>query len=62
MKWAVKIKFDEGTYLYVTEDTGKCDFDLRVKTFSSRAEAEQVAKTFRINGKEHNVEVIRYED
>lgn len=60
MKYAIKIEFDVDTYLYVTEDTGKCDFDLRVKLYNSLAEANKDAEIWRISGKEQNVRVVEY--
>lgn len=61
MKYAIKINFDSDTWLYVTEDSGKCDFDLQAKLYDTREQAEKDAKIWRIPGKEINVEVVEYE-
>ena len=61
MKYAIKLNLDgDNDWIYVTEDTGKCDFNLIVKTFSSKDEADQYAEIFRLKGKESNVQVVTY--
>jgi hypothetical protein len=49
-------------WIFVTEDTGKCDWNLKPMLFDDVHKALEVARTFEIEGKEHNVKVVSYED
>jgi len=64
-KWAVMVCIDveEDDWIFVTEDTGKCDmFDLRPVLFDDINDALEYATTFTIEGKEHNVKVVNYDE
>lgn len=61
MKYAVKVQLAVDDWIYATEDTGQCDFDLRPVLFHSRKAAEQFAAGWRLEGKEGNVKVEEYE-
>ena len=63
-KWAVMVCLDKVTddWIFVTEDTkGKC-WDLRPVLFDDINDALEFAGTFAIEGKEHNVKVVSYEN
>ena len=63
-KWAVMVCIDveEDDWIFVTEDTGKCDmFDLQPVLFDDINEAMAYAGTFALPGKEENVMVVSYE-
>jgi hypothetical protein len=62
-KWAVMVCIDveEDDWIFVTENTGKCDmFDLRPVLFDDINEAMAFAGTFALPGKEENVIVVDY--
>lgn len=61
MKYAVKVQLAVDDWIYVTEDRGQCDFDLRPVLFDSREAAEQFADGWRLEGREGNVKVEEYE-
>ena len=48
-------------WIFVTKDTGKCDWNLQPMLFEDVHAALEVADTFAIEGKEHNVKVVSYE-
>ena len=51
----------EDDWIFVTKDTGKCDWNLEPMLFEDVNAALDVARTFEIEGKEHNVKVVSYE-
>lgn len=59
MKYAIKVKWPDGGWMYVTE--GSYD-DLRVKVYATSEAAEEVAEAMRLTGKEDNVKVVVYKD
>lgn len=61
MKYAVKVQLAVDDWIYITEDRGQCDFDLRPVLFDSREAAEQFANGWRLEGKEDGVKVEEYE-
>ena len=62
MKYAVRVQLAENDWIYVTEDTGQCDFDLQPVLFDRRDAAEKFADGWRLEGKEDNVQVVEYFD
>lgn len=61
MKYAVKVQLAVDDWIYVTEDRGQCEFDLRPVLFDSREAAEQFADGWRLKGREDGVKVEEYE-
>ena len=61
--YAVMVCLDgKDDWIFVTENTGKCDmFDLRPVLFNDVKLALTYANTFAIEGKEHNVKVVSYD-
>lgn len=62
-KYAIMVCFSEedDDWIYVTKDThGKC-WDLEPVLFEDIHEALGYARTFEIEGKEHNVKVVSYD-
>ena len=50
-------------WIFVTEDTSKCDmWDLRPVLFEDINDALEYATSFAVEGKEHNVKVISYNE
>lgn len=63
MKHAVMVCLDgKDDWIYVTEDTGKCDFDLQPVLFDTEDEADSFAAAWRLAGAEKNVKVVEYND
>lgn len=63
MKYAVMVCLDgKDDWLYITEDTGKCDFDLQPVLFDTEDEADSFATAWRLSGAEKSVKVIEYRD
>ena len=62
--YAIMVCLDgKDDWIYVTENTNKCDmWNLKVKTFEDAKEAIEVAKTFQHLDKPENVMVVSYED
>ena len=62
-KWAIMICLNEqeDDWIYVTEDTGKCDWILQPLLFDDVREALDASEAFIIPGKENNVTVVNYE-
>ena len=60
--YAVMVCLDgKDDWIYVTEDTGKCDmWNLKVKTFEDAHEAMEFAQTFQHPDKPENVMVVDY--
>ena len=48
-------------WIFVTEKSNKCDWNLKPQLFGDVYEALEVANTFAIKGKEHNVKVVSYD-
>ena len=48
-------------WIYVTEYKSPWDFDLQPVLFEDVNAALDVARTFEVEGKEHNVKVVSYE-
>ena len=68
MKYAVKVCFDgKDDWVYVTvdriplEDLEMEPLDPPPMIFDDKESAEEIADTFRIDGKEDNVKVVEYE-
>lgn len=63
-KWAVMICLNkqEEDWIFVTEDTGKCDWNLKPVLFDDLNEALAYANTFSLPGREENVMVINYDE
>lgn len=63
-KWAIMVCFDSkiDDWLYVTEDTGSCSFDLRPLLFDDYNQAIEHAEIWKQPGKEHYVQVVAYEE
>ena len=49
-------------WIFVTEDTGKCDWDVRPMLWSDFDEALIASEQWIVPGKEENVIVIDYEE
>ena len=43
-KYGIKVPLAVDDYIWVTEDTGRCDFDLRPVLYNTREEAKTAAK------------------
>lgn len=43
-KYGIKVPLAVDDYIWVTEDTGRCDFDLRPVLYNTRNEAKKAAK------------------
>ena len=52
----------EDDWIFVTEDTGKCDWNLKPCLFDSVDDAFDFADQMKIPGKEHNIKVIGYDE
>lgn len=53
----------EDDWIFVTENTGKCDmWDLRPMLFESIEEAFEHAAVWYIEGKEENVSIVSYDE
>lgn len=63
-KWAVMICLDkkEDDWIFVTEDTDKCDWNLKPVLFEDINEAMAFANTFSLPGREENVMVVNYDE
>jgi len=62
-KWAIMLCLDkkEEDWIFVTEDTGSCDWSLTPVLFDDINEAMSYANTFTLPGREENVMVVSYE-
>jgi len=61
--YAIMVCLDgKDDWIFVTKDTGRCDWNLEPMLFEDVHAALEVADTFAIEGKEHNVKVVSYED
>jgi len=61
MKYAVMVCLDgKDDWLYITEDTGKCDFDLQPVLFDTEDEADSFAAAWRLAGAEKSIKVTEY--
>lgn len=58
--FAIKVKFDENSELYITRPVPRSSELVEVLTFASKAEAEKHADAWRLAGKEDNVRVVKY--
>ena len=63
-KWAVMICLNkkEDDWIFVTEDTNKCDWNLKPVLFEDINEAMAFANTFSLPGREENVMVVNYDE
>lgn len=60
-EWAVMVCLDgKDDWIYLTEDTGKCDWNLKPMLFDSEDEAEAFASSWRLAGSQKNVKVVEY--
>ena len=61
--YAVMICLDgKDDWIYVTEDTGKCDWNLQPVLFDTEDEAESFTTAWRVAGAEKSVKVVEYND
>jgi hypothetical protein len=61
--YAIMVCLDgKDDWIFVTKDTGRCDWNLEPMLFEDVHSALDVARTFEIEGKEHNVKVVSYEE
>jgi len=62
-KWAIMICIDtkEDDWITVTEDTGRCDWNLKPLLFDDINDALKYAEQWTIEGKEKNVRVVSYD-
>jgi hypothetical protein len=58
--YAIKVNLGDDDWIYVTRDNGQCDWDLEPITWSNREVAEEFAKSWRLPGREQNVQVVEY--
>ena len=63
-KWAIMICLnkEEEDWIFITEDTDKCDWNLKPVLFDDLNEAMSYANTFSLPGREENVMVINYDE
>lgn len=60
--WAVMICLDgKDDWIFVTEDNGKCDWELTPVLFNDINDALLFADQYVISGKEENVQVVTYD-
>lgn len=59
-RYAIKLELAVDDWIYVTEKDDSTMFGLRPMLFKTRDEAEEYAQTWRIEGKEALVKVVRY--
>ena len=60
--YAIMVCLDgKDDWIFVTKDTGRCDWNLEPMLFEDVHKALDVARTFEIEGKERNVKVVSYE-
>ena len=60
--YAIMVCLDgKDDWIFVTKDTGRCDWNLEPMLFEDVHAALEVADTFAIEGKEHNVKVVSYD-
>jgi len=62
-KWAIMVCLDgKDDWIFITEDSkGNC-WDLRPVLFDDINDALEYARTFTVQGKEHNVKVVNYDE
>ena len=61
--YAIMVCLDgEDDWIFVTEDNGKCDWNIKPLVFKNIDDALVVADSFIIPGKEENVQVVKYEN
>jgi hypothetical protein len=59
--WAVMICLDgKNDWIFVTEDTGSCDWELKPVLFEDINDALLFADQYVVSGKEENVQVVTY--
>ena len=63
-KWAIMVCLNEqeDDWIYITEDTGKCDWNLKPVLFDDVSSALAFSEQWVVPGKEKNVVVVNYED
>jgi hypothetical protein len=49
-------------WIFVTEDTGKCDWILKPMLFEDVETAFEYAEGFTLHGKEQNIRVVSYDE
>ena len=49
-------------WIYVTEDTGKCDWNFKPVLYKTFEQANQAATVWRLNNKDENVKVVKYDE
>ena len=61
--YAIMVCLDgKDDWIFVTKDSKKCDWNLEPMLFEDVYAALEVANTFAIKGKEHNVKVVSYDE
>jgi hypothetical protein len=60
IRFAIKVKIDTDDWVYVTKCGGRDYLKREIQLFDSFLKAKEVADSFRIEGKEKNVKVVRY--
>ena len=61
--YAVMVCLDgKDDWIFVTEDTGECDFDLQPVLFDTQDEADSFTAAWRLAGAEKSVKVVSYDD
>ena len=63
-KWAIMVCLDkkEEDWIFITENTDKCDWSLTPVLFDDINEAMSYANTFSLPGREENVMVVSYDN
>lgn len=60
--YAVKLNLGNDDWIYVTKDTGRCDFFLEPELFETYDEAEEFASMWKLAGADNNIEIVEYEE
>jgi len=61
--FAIMICLDgKDDWIFVTEDTGKCDWVLKPILFDDVETAFEYAEAFTVQGKEGNIKVVSYDE
>ena len=59
--WAVMVCLDgKDDWIFITEDTGNCDWNLKPVVFNDINDALVFADKWVVPGKEENVQIVKY--
>lgn len=58
--YAIKVKLGDDDWIYVTKDTGRCDFNLEPELFDTYDEADQFVAAWKLSGAPAGVEIVEY--